>query len=89
MGRRKINSNEIISDERRRQITLSKRKKGLFKKAKELADMTGVKVALVVINGNKTYEYSNYPLQDTLLEHKVKSHQSIQDNQEVNHLWNE
>ena len=49
MGRKKVPNDQIVVDERRRQITLSKRKKGLFKKAKELAVLTGVDVAVIVI----------------------------------------
>jgi hypothetical protein len=46
-GRRKINI-EFIHDKNRRQITFSKRKSGLMKKAYELVTLTGTQVLLLV-----------------------------------------
>eukprot|EP00347_Sterkiella_histriomuscorum_P001957 403370019 len=47
MGRRKIKIQRIL-DERLRQVTLTKRKKGLIKKAMELALLTGVQIVLTI-----------------------------------------
>eukprot|EP01103_Thecamoeba_quadrilineata_P011487 TRINITY_DN2754_c0_g1_i1.p1 TRINITY_DN2754_c0_g1~~TRINITY_DN2754_c0_g1_i1.p1 ORF type:complete len:152 (-),score=8.35 TRINITY_DN2754_c0_g1_i1:210-605(-) len=46
-GRRKINI-EFIDDKSRRQITFSKRKAGLMKKAYELTTLTGTQALLLV-----------------------------------------
>ncbi|QCD85902.1 agamous-like MADS-box protein AGL61 [Vigna unguiculata] len=59
MGRRKI---EIVrvKNPNRRQITFSKRRTGLFKKANELSIMCGAKIAIVVFSpGNKPYSFSH------------------------------
>jgi len=59
MGRRKI---EIVrvKDPNTRQITFSKRRTGLFKKANELSIMCGAKIAIVVFSpGNKPYSFSH------------------------------
>jgi hypothetical protein len=58
MGRNKI-SITPISNERARQSTFAKRKKGLFKKAMELSILCGVEVTLLVTTKtNRLYEYS-------------------------------
>ncbi|CDW73666.1 srfd_dicdi ame: full=serum factor response d [Stylonychia lemnae] len=49
MGRRKIKIQRIL-DERLRQVTLTKRKKGLIKKAMELALLTGVQIVLTIFD---------------------------------------
>ncbi|KAL5061827.1 hypothetical protein RYX36_023564 [Vicia faba] len=59
MGRRKI---EIarIKDSAARQVTFSKRRTGLFKKANELAILCGAQVAIVVLSpGNKPYSFGH------------------------------
>ncbi|XP_058763225.1 agamous-like MADS-box protein AGL29 [Vicia villosa] len=59
MGRRKI---EIVrvEDSAARQVTFSKRRTGLFKKANELAILCGVEIAVVVLSpGNKLYSFGN------------------------------
>ena len=72
MGKNKIPLNSLISDERKRQITLSKRKKGIFKKAQELSQMTGVDIAVVIINGDKSYNFANRNIDDILRQFNAK-----------------
>lgn len=58
MGRRKIDI-EYINDSRVRQVTLCKRRVGLFKKASDLSKLCGVEVAVVIVtDNNKTNEFS-------------------------------
>ncbi|KAK7405384.1 hypothetical protein VNO78_06641 [Psophocarpus tetragonolobus] len=59
MGRRKI---EIarVKNSNTRQVTFSKRRTGLFKKANELSILCGVKIAIVVFSpGNKPYSFGH------------------------------
>lgn len=59
MGRRKIQIARV-KDPNTRQITFSKRRTGLFKKANELSIMCGAKIAIVVFSpGNKPYSFSH------------------------------
>lgn len=52
MGRNKIKI-EKIKNERIRQVTFYKRKKGLLKKAMELSVLCGVKVLLSIVDKNE------------------------------------
>ncbi|KAK7319085.1 hypothetical protein RJT34_03798 [Clitoria ternatea] len=59
MGRRKI---EIarLTDANNRQVTFSKRRTGLFKKANELSVLCGAEVAFIVFSpGNKPYSFGH------------------------------
>ena len=59
MGRRKIRI-ERIKDERNRQVTFTKRKNGLMKKAMELSVLCDCDIALVIVNSNnKAFQYSS------------------------------
>ncbi|KAL0228379.1 hypothetical protein RCL1_004522 [Eukaryota sp. TZLM3-RCL] len=58
MGRKKI-AMTYIRDPKARQITFAKRKNGIFKKAFELATLTGASVALVINNGDKVHTFSS------------------------------
>lgn len=60
MGRRKIKINRI-NDEKLRQITYCKRKKGLLKKAMELSLLCGNEVLLIICeaSSNRTILYSS------------------------------
>ncbi|MCH81035.1 agamous-like MADS-box protein AGL62-like [Trifolium medium] len=59
MGRRKIEI-EIVKDPNTRQVTFSKRRTGLFKKANELSILCGAEVAIVVFSpGNKPYSFGH------------------------------
>ena len=61
MGRRRLEVVEFISDDRLRQITYCKRKKGLLKKAMELSILCGIPVQLIIgIDGdNKVINYES------------------------------
>ncbi|AES92533.1 MADS-box transcription factor family protein [Medicago truncatula] len=59
MGRRKIEI-EIVKDPNTRQVTFSKRRTGLFKKANELSILCGVEIAIVVFSpGNRPYSFGH------------------------------
>ncbi|XP_058735896.1 agamous-like MADS-box protein AGL29 [Vicia villosa] len=59
MGRRKIEI-EMVKDPNTRQVTFSKRRTGLFKKANELTILCGAEVAIVVFSpGNKPYSFGH------------------------------
>jgi len=55
MGRKKI-AIKKITDERNRQVTFSKRKFGLMKKAYELSVLCGCEVGLIMFTGNIDYK---------------------------------
>ena len=66
MGRKKIKI-ERIADERNRQVTFTKRKNGLMKKAMELSVLCDCDIALVIYNSNeKLYQYSSGDIEDVL-----------------------
>ncbi|EOA29523.1 hypothetical protein CARUB_v10014761mg [Capsella rubella] len=57
MGRRKIKMEEV-QDTNTKQVTFSKRRLGLFKKASELATLCNAEVGIVVFSpGNKPYSF--------------------------------
>ncbi|CAJ2677493.1 unnamed protein product [Trifolium pratense] len=59
MGRRKIEI-EMVRNSNTRQVTFSKRRTGLFKKANELSILSGAEVAIVVFSpGNKPYSFGH------------------------------
>ncbi|MED6168222.1 hypothetical protein PIB30_010007 [Stylosanthes scabra] len=65
MGRRKIEI-KMVKDTNTRQVTFSKRRTGLFKKANELSILCGSEVAIVVFSpGNKPYSFA-HPTVDTV-----------------------
>ncbi|KAG5041637.1 hypothetical protein JHK85_014113 [Glycine max] len=59
MGRRKIEI-ATLKDPNTRQVTFSKRRTGLFKKANELSILCGAEIAIVVFSiGNKPYSFGH------------------------------
>ncbi|KAK7282611.1 hypothetical protein RIF29_11526 [Crotalaria pallida] len=59
MGRKKIEI-KLVKDPNVRQVTFSKRRTGLFKKASELSILCGTEVAAVVFSpGNKPYSFAH------------------------------
>lgn len=67
MGRKKI-AIARIQDERNRQITFSKRKAGLLKKAYELSILCDVEIAVIMITGNsKLYQYASTNMNSILI----------------------
>jgi len=64
MGRRKI-AIARVRDPVIRQVTFSKRRTGLFKKANELAILCGAEIAIVVFSpGNKPYSFGHPNVDD-------------------------
>ncbi|ORY72875.1 SRF-like protein [Neocallimastix californiae] len=68
MGRKKITIKKI-TDERNRQVTFSKRKFGLMKKAYELSVLCGCEVGLIMFTGtnNKLFQYASSDMDRILL----------------------
>ena len=59
MGRRKIEI-KMVKDPNTRQVTFSKRRMGLFKKANELSILCGAEVAIVVFSpGSRPYSFGH------------------------------
>ncbi|XP_031279498.1 agamous-like MADS-box protein AGL29 [Pistacia vera] len=59
MGRKKIEM-KMVKDSSARQVTFSKRRNGLFKKANELATLCAAQVAIVVFSpGGKPFSFGN------------------------------
>ncbi|KAE9610736.1 hypothetical protein Lal_00021251 [Lupinus albus] len=59
MGRRKIEI-KLVKDNNTRQVTFSKRRTGLFKKANELSILCGVEIAIIVFSpGNRPYSFGH------------------------------
>ncbi|XP_065910872.1 myocyte-specific enhancer factor 2C-like [Dysidea avara] len=69
MGRKKIAITRI-SDERNRQITFSKRKYGLLKKAYELSILCDTEIAIMMITNNcKLYQYASSNINEFLMKY--------------------
>ncbi|KAJ0259795.1 Agamous-like MADS-box protein AGL29 [Hirschfeldia incana] len=71
MGRRKIKM-EMVQDMNTRQVTFSKRRTGLFKKASELATLCNAEIGILVYSpGGKPYSYGK-PNLDAVTERFMK-----------------
>jgi MADS-box transcription factor len=57
MGKNKIDTTMSIGDERKRQVTYYKRRKGLFKKAIELAKLCSVNVFLGIVDKKGNFSF--------------------------------
>lgn len=69
MGRKKIQISRIC-DERNRQVTFTKRKFGLMKKAYELSVLCDCEIALIIFNGsNKLFQYASTDMDKVLLKY--------------------
>ena len=69
MGRKKINITRI-NDERTRQVTFTKRKFGLMKKAYELSVLCGCEIALIIFNSNdRLFQYASSHMDKVLLKY--------------------
>jgi hypothetical protein len=69
MGRKKINITRI-HDERTRQVTFTKRKFGLMKKAYELSVLCGCEIALMILNSNyRLFQYASSDINKVLLKY--------------------
>ena len=69
MGRKKIQISRI-GDERNRQVTFTKRKFGLMKKAYELSVLCDCEIALIIFNSaNKLFQYASTDMDKVLLKY--------------------
>uniref|UniRef100_A0A8C4Q6W3 Myocyte enhancer factor 2A n=1 Tax=Eptatretus burgeri TaxID=7764 RepID=A0A8C4Q6W3_EPTBU len=69
MGRKKIQIARI-TDERNRQVTFTKRKFGLMKKAYELSVLCDCEIALIIFNStNKLFQYASTDMDKVLLKY--------------------
>ncbi|XP_009885355.1 PREDICTED: myocyte-specific enhancer factor 2A isoform X3 [Charadrius vociferus] len=69
MGRKKIQITRIM-DERNRQVTFTKRKFGLMKKAYELSVLCDCEIALIIFNSsNKLFQYASTDMDKVLLKY--------------------
>uniref|UniRef100_A0A672QLA5 Myocyte-specific enhancer factor 2D homolog n=1 Tax=Sinocyclocheilus grahami TaxID=75366 RepID=A0A672QLA5_SINGR len=69
MGRKKIQI-QRITDERNRQVTFTKRKFGLMKKAYELSVLCDCEIALIIFNhSNKLFQYASTDMDKVLLKY--------------------
>lgn len=69
MGRKKIQISRIM-DERNRQVTFTKRKFGLMKKAYELSVLCDCEIALIIFNSsNRLFQYASTDMDKVLLKY--------------------
>jgi hypothetical protein len=69
MGRKKITINKI-TDERNRQVTFTKRKTGLMKKAYELSVLCDCEIVIIIFNNNnKLFQYGSSNVDQILLKY--------------------
>lgn len=88
MGRRKIEI-VMVKDPNMRQVTFSKRRTGLFKKANELSILCGAEVAIIVFSpGNKPYSFG-HPSVDVVVAKFIQQEPNSIDVQENNNPSNE
>ncbi|XP_057948214.1 agamous-like MADS-box protein AGL29 [Malania oleifera] len=74
MGRRKVEMKRLM-DNNIRQVTFSKRRSGLFKKANELATLCAAKVSIIVFSpGGKPFSFG-HPNIDSIVS-KFQNHQN-------------
>ncbi|XP_043239450.1 myocyte-specific enhancer factor 2B-like [Amphibalanus amphitrite] len=86
MGRRKIQISRI-TDERNRQVTFTKRKFGLMKKAYELSVLCDCEISLIMFNSsNKLFQYASTDMDKVLLKyteynepHESRTNKDIQE----------
>ncbi|NXH48672.1 MEF2B factor, partial [Dicaeum eximium] len=69
MGRKKIQISRIL-DQRNRQVTFTKRKFGLMKKAYELSVLCDCEIALIIFNStNRLFQYASTDMDRVLLKY--------------------
>ena len=79
MGRKKIQITRI-SDERNRQVTFTKRKFGLMKKAYELSVLCDCEISVIIFNShNKLFQYASTDMDKVLLKYTGKEWNKIID----------
>ena len=73
MGRKKI-SIARITDERNRQVTFTKRKFGLMKKAYELSVLCDCEISVIIFNShNKLFQYASTDMDKVLLKYRTRA----------------
>lgn len=78
MGRRKIEM-KMVKDRGSRQVTFSKRRNGLFKKANDLATLCGLEIAIVVFSpGGKAFSFGNPNVEDVVDRYLNRESEAIQ-----------
>ena len=78
MGRKKIQITRI-SDERNRQVTFTKRKFGLMKKAYELSVLCDCEISVIIFNShNKLFQYASTDMDKVLLKYTGKKNSTKQ-----------
>ncbi|XP_004501639.1 MADS-box protein SVP-like isoform X4 [Cicer arietinum] len=74
MKRKKITIKKI-DDKTARQVTFSKRRKGLFKKAEELSVLCDAEVGLIVFSSTgKLFDYCSTSMKDTITRYNAQDH---------------
>lgn len=89
MGRKKIQITRIM-DERNRQVTFTKRKFGLMKKAYELSVLCDCEIALIIFNSsNKLFQYASTDMDKVLLKYTEynEPHESRTNSDIVEESW--
>lgn len=77
MGRKKIQITRI-TDERNRQVTFTKRKFGLMKKAYELSVLCDCEISVIIFNShNKLFQYASTDMDKVLLKYTGKGFISL------------
>ncbi|KAK6945790.1 Transcription factor, MADS-box [Dillenia turbinata] len=76
MGRQRIPM-EKIAKQSSLQVTFSKRRAGLFKKANELVTLCGAKVALIVFSPGKNVYSFGYPQVDSVVDQFLSGRSSL------------
>eukprot|EP01018_Ginkgo_biloba_P003270 Gb_39109 [translate_table: standard] len=86
MGRRRVEFNRI-ENRAKRQVTFSKRRNGLLKKAWELSVLCDAEVALVIFSSTgKIYEFASHGMKETLEKYRnvsTTNEECSPDNQSV------
>lgn len=91
MGRKKTASTKIPTKSHL-QVTFSKRRSGIFKKASELCTLCGVEIAMIVFSpGNKVFSFG-HPKVDTIIDRflsppydsKIQDHQFVEAHRNYN-----
>ncbi|KAH7655467.1 MADS box transcription factor domain-containing protein [Dioscorea alata] len=81
MAREKIQIRKI-DNATARQVTFSKRRRGLFKKAEELSILCDAEVALIVFSATgKLFEFCSSSMNDVIEKHRIRSNEGTSSDQ--------